>query len=272
MNKIISTILVGIAMLSMACQKELSSADVTSGTGTGTGTGTGNPATTGTEIKRIQQGVHPDLTKDTVWLLTYTPSKKISKIYDSLYNYDSMTATYDVADRLVEVNSAPQDYIRITYDAAGLLTQVNYYWAGSRERYLVEYNGNNISKTTYLSDLGSGGAFQTLGYETYTVTDGNITEVRQFSTGGTLQAQATLTYGTQANPFKNLSLFNFANRLGMDQIVNFYTYFNKNISSGARIGPLTFKTNNTFTNQKLTKVISEDFFGSGGSFTWTFSY
>lgn len=264
MRKGFPAILFGIVLLFVACQKEISS-DVVAPPG-----GNGN-AGTGTEIKRIQQGIDPNLTRDTIWLITYTATKKINKVIDSLY-HDTATARYDASDRLIQINGTSGDYSGFTYDAAGLLTQIDYYWAGSKERYLIEYSGGNVSKTTYLSDLGSGRAYQSLAYETYTVTDGNITEVKQFTMGGTLDGQATLTYGTQANPFKNLSLFNYGNQLGMDQIVNFYTYFNKNISTGIKVGPITFKTNNTFTGQKVTKITSESFYGTGGSFTWMFSY
>ncbi|MHA4844809.1 RHS repeat domain-containing protein [Flavitalea antarctica] len=265
MRKRFIVIMMAILLLHVACQKEISSIDGTPGSGTG------NIPGRGADIKRIQQGINPDLSHDTIWLITYTSSKKISKIEDSVYDYGA-TAKYDASDRLVEVNMMSGDYARYTYDAAGLLTQVDYHLVGTKEKFVIEYTGSNISRTTFFSDFGNGGALEPKGYETYTVAGGNITEVKQFSTSGMLTDQITLLYGTEANPFKNLSLFNFFNRFGMDQIANFYTYFNKNISSGAKIGPVTFKTNNTFTNQKLSKITSEFWYGTGGIFTYFFSY
>jgi YD repeat-containing protein len=265
MRKRFIPILMAVLMLHVSCQKEVSSTDGSPGTHTG------NTSGNGADIKRIQQGIDPDLSKDTIWLITYTSSKKISKIEDSVYDYGA-TAKYDASDRLIEVNMTSGDYARYTYDAAGLLTQLDYYLVGTKERFVIEYSGSNISRTTFLSDFGTGGAYESRGYETYTVAGGNITDVKQFSMSGTLTGQATLLYGSEGNPFKNLSLFNFFNRFGMDQIVNFYTYFNKNISSGVKLGPVTFKTNNTFTNHNLTKITSEYLYGTGGIFTYFFSY
>src|SRR5687768_9410568 len=120
MRKRFIAILMAVLMLHVACQKEISSTDGSPGTGTG------NTAGNGADIKRIQQGINPDLSYDTIWLITYTSSGKISKIEDSVYDYWG-TAKYDASDRLIEVNINSGDYARYTYDAAGLLTQIDYY-------------------------------------------------------------------------------------------------------------------------------------------------
>lgn len=192
-------------------------------------------------------------------------------IVDSLYG-DTSVAEYDASDRLAKVKTSYDNDASYVYDASGLLTRINFMNAGSKERFDFEYTGGIISKSTYSSDLGSGGSYKPWRYETFTVKDGNITEVKQYTMAGVLEGQAVLNYGSQLNPFKNLSLFNYANRLGMEQIVNFYSFFNKNISSGITIGANSFKTTNTYNNQKITKITSQDFNGNGGSFTWLFSY
>jgi YD repeat-containing protein len=253
-----------LALILISCQKEISSETEQ------TNTDTGNNSNTGTNFIRIQQGTNPDISKDTVWLISYTSTKKISKIIDSLYS-DTTIALYDASDKLIGAKNNYGDNVSYDYDAAGLLTQISYYWAGSKERYTFEYTNGVLSKSVYLSDLGSGGAYSIQGYETFTVKDGNITGVNQFSSAGNLIGQATFNYGTQLNPFKSLSLFNYANNLGMDQVVNFFTYFNKNINTGTNIGAVTFKTNNTFSNQRITKITSDYFYGNG-VFTWMFSY
>lgn len=249
--------LTGIA----SCQKEISDEPGQPGSGNNTGT----------EIVRIQQGTDPDINNDTVLLISYTSTKKIRQIVDSLYE-DTIVVEYDASDRAIRTKTNYGQNASYVYDAAGLLTQISYVVAGSKERVTYEYTNGNVSKANYTSDLNSGGAYVPVGYDVFTVAGGNITEVKLYANNGTLIGQVALTYGSESNLFKDLSLFNYGNQLGMDQIVNFYTYFNKNISSGIRIGNLSFKTTNTFSNKRLTKITSENFSGAGGVYTWMFSY
>jgi hypothetical protein len=107
MSRRLFSVLLCMIVVIASCSKERSielGGDPPPGPGPGTG---GNPVG-GTEILRIQQGIDPDITNDTVHLLSYTATKKISKIVDSL-GADTMRAEYDAADRLIRITESYGD-------------------------------------------------------------------------------------------------------------------------------------------------------------------
>jgi hypothetical protein len=196
-------------------------------------------------------------------------------VTDSI-NRDTLTATYDASGNLAGIaekySGGSGSTASFTYDANNLLTQINYKLAGSNEKYVFEYTNGVISKKSYYSDLGMGGASNLQNYYTYTVSGGNITDVKAFSAGGAQLTEATATYGTQANPFKTLCLFNFGNMLGMSPLVTDETWFNKNALSVITTSGLSATNTYTFNSaQAPTKIITNDLL-DGWLFTWKFSY
>ena len=222
---------------------------------------------------RIQQGIDPDLTNDTVYKITYNDSKKISMLVDSV-QADTLVTTYDASGNLTAVTDKGAYPINatFTYDAGNHLTQYDYVLAGSSERYTFDYTGGVVSKKSYYSNLGSG-SLQLQGYYTYTVSGGNITGIAIFKANGTQLGAVTVTYGTQANPFSNLCLFNYGDRLGLDDMAPIETYFNKNLVTEATVTgfPATTLTNTFDGKQELTRVVANDQV-NGNLLTWQFYY
>jgi len=64
---------------------------------------------------------------------------------------------------------------------------------------------------------------------TYAIIGGNITDIKEFTPGSVQTGETSINYGTQPNILKSLSLFNYANRLGMGSFLNDETWFNKNM-------------------------------------------
>lgn len=258
-NKIV--IILSLIFFIASCKKD---------TGTGGGQQSG-----GTTLFRIQEGTDPDIVNDTVYLISYNSSGKISQMLDSLYQ-DSLVATYDGSGNLSTVNDVGAFSLgnsSFTYDANNLLTQINCSVAGENDQYVFEYANGIVSKKSYYSDLGLGGSLQLYSYDVYTVSNGNITDMKEYDAANNLTSETKFTYGSQANPFKLFGLFNFGNRLGTQDIISYETYFNKNILAGYSIvGGATATATNTFnSNQKPTEIIMNDQVNQW-LLTWQFSY
>jgi YD repeat-containing protein len=228
--------------------------------------------TIGGLLVRIQQGTDPNIANDTVYHITYNSLNRIKAIIDSI-GQDTLTAFYDTAGRLAGITETFGSTALLSYDSAGRLTAIDYYLAGSREQYTFTYANGIVSRKYYNSDLGMGGSLIPQEYFDYTVSGGNITEIKEYNTSGTLLSDKTMSYGSEPNPFKDLGMFNFANILGTDDIINFETYFNQNISNGfAMTGGSNAVTTNTFNNQeKPLKIVINDQIKSW-LLTWQFSY
>jgi len=239
-------------------------------------TGTsGGQQSGGNTLFRIQEGTDVDITNDTVYLISYNSSGKISQLLDSLYQ-DSLVATYDGSGNLSTVNDIGAFSLgssSFTYDANNLLTQINANVAGENEQYVFEYTSGIVSKKSYYSDFGLGGSLQLYSYDVYTVSNGNITDMKEYDAANNLTSETTFTYGSQANPFKLLGLFNFGNRLGTQDIISYETYFNKNILVSFSItGGATATATNTFnSSQKPTKIVMNDQVNQW-LLTWQFFY
>jgi YD repeat-containing protein len=227
--------------------------------------------TSGSSLVRIQQGVDPNITNDSVYLIKYNTSKKIASITDSL-NQDTLTAAYDAGTgKLSTVTETYGTNAAFTYDGNGLLTQINYQLAGSSEQYTFEYTNGVVSKKSYYSNLGSGG-LSLQGYFTYTVANGNITSMTEYTKSGVLVVTTNFTYGTQANPFKDLSLFTYGNILGTSDVINAETYFNTNVLTGALWNGVSIAATYTFNaNQLASKLVANNNYLNYVE-TWMFSY
>ncbi len=220
------------------------------------------------KLVRIQQGTSLDLDEDTVYLLSYDVAGNMVSIYDSSHD-QSYTATYNPSGELKKIDATNGRNATFSYDS-GRLKEI-WYNAGSIERFSFTYTDGVVSKKSYYSDYGSG--FVLSRYYDYTVTDGNITHIEEYTPSGTLVSEATLTYSSQLNPFKELSLFNYSNQLGMMNVIDFDTYHNKNL--------ILTRTENqvprcnieyTFNAQQMTTKIVNNDASYGGPFTWFFSY
>lgn len=251
----------------IACQKEVSEeiGDIPSGGNPGGGNQSGGL------LVRLQQGIDPDIYNDTVRNVFYNADKKISKIVDSL-NEDSVVCTYNAAGKLASITDDYGDNVFFTYDGAGLLTEVDYTLAGERGQYKYFYNNGIIEKKEHWSDNGSGAPLSLWRYYTYTVSGGNITTMKEYTKAAVLVKESTFTYGSQLNPFKDLGLFNYGNRLGTLYVIDHEAYFNKNLLTGANIGGIPVINTYTFnSSQQVTKIVSS--VGSGGTvYTWLLGY
>jgi len=230
-----------------------------------------NPGSSNTHLVRIQQGTDPDLNNDTVYIISYGDSNRIASVADSI-NQDTLIAAYNNSGRLSTVTETYGTNASYTYDGNGQLQQVDYNMGGSHEQFVFEYTNGVVSKKTYNSNLGSG-PVSLQGYFTYTFSGGNITDIKEYTSASTLVAETTCTYGTQANAFKSLSLLNYGNLLGTDEIISLETYFNTNNLTGFTINN-SIPTSSVYTfdnNQLPSKIVTTDNMNSG-VFTWFFSY
>ncbi|HMH24799.1 MAG TPA: hypothetical protein VK563_23650 [Puia sp.] len=254
-------LLIPVTLVFAACTKEKS---MESGTRPSQG-----------QLVRIQQGADPDLSNDTVYLISYNPSGQIVSLTDSI-NHDTLVASYDGSGNITTIaehaSYGPGTTAFLTYDDNSVLTQVSYNLAGSRENYYFEYTNGVVSKKSYYSDLGSGGSPILQGAYKYTVNAGNITDIQEYSQGGQLLNEWTATYGGQDNPWKMLCLFNNGNLLGMDPFLNYEAFFNKNTLATFTIAGKAATHIYTYNSLRLpTKLIVDDQLHDD-IFTWTFGY
>src|SRR5258707_55698 len=107
-------------------------------------------------LARIQQGIDADLSKDTVYRLTWKDSLRISILVDSLKN-DTLVATYDDAGYLTAITdkSTSPDNATFTYDGNHLLTQISYTNATTTQQYVFEYTNGVVSKTSNYTATGA---------------------------------------------------------------------------------------------------------------------
>jgi YD repeat-containing protein len=225
-------------------------------------------------LVRIVQGIDPDITNDTVYNISYNQSGKVSILVDSLNSNDTLVATYDANGNLTAVTDKGAYPINatFTYDASNHLTEIDDVLYGESQQTTFEYTNGVISKKSYYANGGSG-SLQLQNYYIYTVTGGNITGINIYAANGTQQGTATVTYGTQANPFANLCLFNYGSRLGIDDLAPIESYFNKNLLTGFTVTgyPTTTSTNTFDSKQDLTKVVVNDQVNDN-LLTWQFYY
>lgn len=223
-------------------------------------------------LTRIQQGINPDLNEDTVYLLKYNASNKLIQIVDSLYQ-DTLNITYDASGNIKSGTwtwvGIPINYI---YNSSNQIQEVNYNIFGA-EKLTFQYAGGVISKGSFFVDPGTTGVASLL-WNTFefTVTAGNVTNLKVYDKNGTLASDLTLTYGTQLNPFKELALLNMANYMGFNELFDINAIFSKNISTGYTVATTTGKTQYTFnTSQQPTKAVCTANSYSD-VYTWMFQY
>jgi hypothetical protein len=233
-------------------------------------TGKSTPPNGGGKLTRIQQGVDPDITNDTVYRIVYNAAGQIASIVDSL-NQDTLTASYDATNNLTGWRETYGTSTDFTYNGSQL-TQIDQELAGSHEQFVFSYTSNTLSRVDYNSDLGSGGGVAPQGYSIITMLNGNIGEVQVYSNGGTLLQATTFTYGSETNYFQKISLFDVGGILGTDDIFNQLTWFNQNLLTGSSSGGQQLTSTYSFNNADLpVRVVTNDP-NAGGIYTWQFSY
>ncbi|KAA2238540.1 hypothetical protein F0L74_20160 [Chitinophaga agrisoli] len=226
---------------------------------------------------------------DTSFVLSYDAGNRVTKVVNTTLK-DSVMATYNSAGNPVKVVAKGDgDVVTVdyTYNAANQLTRINSTYESERGidaafSDTLEYNNGLITKkTSYTShpDINNGQPYLT-GYYTYEVTAGNITSIRYFNADGSPGTQKTLTYGSDPNVFKGVSLLNINGFTFIDDIANDECWFNKNLLTGLSQGPSgDVPTINTFTysyndEKQLAMVVwGQTFEGRpGGNQTWKLFY
>ena len=252
-----------------SCQKEVEG-DIVGGGG-----GTGQPPPSNTRLYRIQEGTDPNLDNDTIWIINYTADGKMHSITDSLYA-DSNVATYDASGRITEVKGTYGDKGTFIYNASGQLTEIRMLWAGAKEKYVFTYTNGVVSKKSYFTDAGTGGAqFLWRDFE-YTLSGGNITNIKVLDKNGAVLGNETRTYGSQQNNFKDVALFNYGGQMGTSQLIDVETYFSKNLVTGGTYnvsGTTSYSYTNAYTmnaQQAASKAVMN--LSYGDVFTWQFYY
>jgi hypothetical protein len=243
----------------------------------------GSGGQNGSGLVRMQQGVDP--TDDSIYLFRYDATNRLSVVIDSI-NQDTLTATYNLASQLTNIQeSSPygQDNLAATYNSTGQLAQIDYTLFGEYDRYIFTYSGSgNIpSQCAYYTNAGSGGLALYRTY-IYTVEGQNITGVKEYNKSNVFLGEHKMTFGSQANPFKTLSLFNWGNRLGTDDIVTTETFFNANLLASTTwygdSNNIFYTTTVTSTNNSAgnpVKIVAAEKYTDGSIqnlYTWGFSY
>jgi len=240
----------------------------------------------GTKLVRIQQGTDP--TTDTVFKIIYS-GDNIAKIYDSIFagtiEPDTLSTIF-INGTLVSASDESGFSANYSYNSSSQISTIDAMVVGEHDVYTYTYNNGILAQKTWSSDLGRGGTPTLYVTSKYTVTNGNITEIKEYENGNDLFDDLTLTYSSQIQPavFKQLALLNIGNILGLDHILGFDSYtfdsfLNTNLvtgcSEGGSSGNATFT--NTFNAQqqpvKIVTNIPETFSGfTVGLSTWFFTY
>jgi YD repeat-containing protein len=244
----------------------------------------GPGGSSGSQLVRIQQGTDP--TTDTVFKINYS-GNNIRNIYDSIYygstfDPDTLTATYAGGLLVLAADADGEVSATYTYNGSGQLTEEDEMAFGQHNVYQYTYASGVVSQKTWSTDNGQGGAVTLSNTYKYTVSNGNLSEIKTYDAGNSLVNDMTFTYGSQANPFKQLALLNLGNILGLDNIAgadfaSFDTYFDANVLTGYTQSGNTATVTNTFNSQqqpvKIVNSVPDSFIGvSIGTYTWQFSY
>ena len=260
----------------VSCQKEVSSENSTpppGGSGNPTPGGGSQPPSGNGKLYRIRQGLHQDITEDTVLLISHNGAGKIRSIVDSLEE-DSSVAEYDVTGRLSTITRPSGENLYCLYDPNGLLTQIGYKVAGERRRLNFYYTNGVLERQTYYTDHGSGREPELWREYLYVIVAGNITQFDEWDKSGRHLSTYFFEYSQQPNQLKQLSLFNYGNRYGFQRLGDFNSYFNNNlIVKITYFGSNTPHSTTVYTmnsQQLLTKVVVNN--QDSSVFTWQFFY
>lgn len=218
---------------------------------------TGTPSTTAKGLMvRIQQGTDPDLSKDTVHLLQYDNQNRLVSIIDSSYK-DTITGTYNSLGQLVNVlerNDSGYGYANYTYSSSGQLSGID---ASNGDRYTFGYTNGILANSALYSNSGPGTPVLLYRRYTYSVSGGNVTDIKEFQPDGTtLLSDSKFTYGSQPNIFKSILLYNYSNELGFSYLYNFEMFFSTYLPAKELYADSSFSYTQTYayTNNSLQKL------------------
>jgi len=166
-------------------------------------------------------------------LFKYDVNKRLTNIVDT-YVGESMTGTYNSSGNLSQVvindDNGNSFTVSYTYNESNQLIRIG---RGSEYGEFVDtiiyVNGTLAKKSIYSIDLPHKGKPINRGYETYEVTDGNITHVMSYDSGGNLIADGTMTYNGDLNVFKSLAFYCTSGNLNVADIASDVAMFNKNM-------------------------------------------
>lgn len=214
--------------------------------------------TTNTRVLRIQQGIGVE---DTIFLITYDANNRIKSIVDSTEKSD-LQATYNEAGLLTSTiqkytDGSASTPVTFTYNADNTLAEANTTF-GTLEKFrnVFEYTNGVISKRTFYDYDLSKSTLRYWKYWTYVVTNGNITNRKEFDSDNKLVEEISYTYTNDANFFKPFALVNFQNKVGLNYLCEEEIIFNKNsIASYTRQGFTTTFTYSYNSNKLPVKVI-----------------
>ncbi len=173
-HKLSIVILLALFSLMSACQKQFITSTLPASTTAHKGL-----------LSRIQQGTDRNLNNDTINMLLYDSRNRLITIIDSVYQ-DTLTGYYNEAGLLEtvrEISPYGNDHCTYTYNSDSQLTVTDETISGVHQQYLYEYTENVLSKATYFSNAGAGSLVLSR-YCYYTVTDGNISEVSEYTANG----------------------------------------------------------------------------------------
>jgi len=233
------------------------------------------PQTTGTVV-RIQSSA-TNLTS-TVFLVHYNTAGNITSVDDSV-NGITYNAIYDGSNNLIHIaqvkGSTQMDSVTYTY-SGGVMTGRRTSYINTFQVTTFYYSGGLlVADSTYFYDNGS--LFDSA-YTTYQVTNGDISFVEINDAASPLDS-VTFTYSGQANPFKQLSLFNWTQGLQNIDVASPYTYFDQHaLASYSDYLPLETRLEAaTYTFNAASQVIEAQSLETNGgssasSFDWLITY
>jgi YD repeat-containing protein len=216
----------------------------------------------------MRQGIIPG--DDTVYVVKYDASNRITSIIDSVYE-DTLKVTYNIAGKVSAVQDEGWDPATFTYNDAGQLTEIFYEAGEYSERYVFEYtNGVLSKKSEYAQTNANSPVLNLWKYHTYVVTNGNITNMKEYSAADALLSETTFTYSAYPNALKPLSLLNSRNTLGLGDLANHETYFNNNLIASSTVGGVQTTFTYTYASgERLAQFVSSS---PNAIYTRMFSY
>jgi YD repeat-containing protein len=216
----------------------------------------------------------------TVFLINYNSAGNITSIDDSVAGI-IYTATYDASGNLVHISqmqgSTAGDSATYTYNIQGEMTGANISMQGTVVLTTYYYTaGLLMSDSTYYF---VGGIPNSFSFSTYLRSGGNISAIQTGSSGSSNGDTIDLTYTSAANPFKQLSLFNYSAGLQNSDVASPYTFFSQNPLAGYTytLSTGTVVETSTYTYDSENRIIEAKAFenwGANGTYTydWLISY
>ncbi|HLX92688.1 MAG TPA: hypothetical protein VKR32_13450 [Puia sp.] len=216
-----------------------------------------------------------------VFLVNYDQPGNITSVNDSIEGI-VYTPTYDNAGNLVRIlqtkGGLAADSALYMYNAQGQMTESVTSYLYTVEMIKFYYSAGILAAdSTYAYDAG---ALTESSYETYQMTNGDITLFQQGIVAGVASDSTTFTYTSSPNPFKQLSLFNWTQGLENDNILVQYAFFNQHAIAGFSNSSPTIEAQSvtaTYTYNSSNQVTGVQTTENEGStnpmnFYWVISY